>query len=314
MIKNIKKLLKKIPIVHSLVDKRKYKKKLDVRTLPLEKRIELMLNKYQARLGYRMDINHPVTYTEKMQWYKAFYIGDGHLERIVDKVLFKQYVKEKIGEDYTVPLIGFWTDIKSLENDWNQLPEEFCLKSNVQCEGKWIEFIHNKSKINFKSKKKEWSKWFLPKLTLINSFAQAYRNCIPKILAEQYLENVKNQLYDYKVFCFDGQPFCIESAMERFEGGIPIFTFYDLDWNKLDVTSGNHPNKDIPKPFHLSEMLSVAKKLSEGFPHVRVDFFDTTEHLYVAEMTLYTGGGYSKYTPQSFNKKMGDLFKLPINN
>ena len=95
MIKNIKKLLKKIPIVHSLVDKRKYKKKLDVRTLPLEKRIELMLNKYQARLGYRMDINHPVTYTEKMQWYKAFYIGDGHLERIVDKVLFKQYVKEK---------------------------------------------------------------------------------------------------------------------------------------------------------------------------------------------------------------------------
>ena len=93
MIKIIKKLLKKIPIVHSLVDRRKYKKKLDVRTLPLEKRIELMLNKYQARLGYRMDINHPVTYTEKMQWYKLYY-RDPLMKRCVDKYEVRDYVKE----------------------------------------------------------------------------------------------------------------------------------------------------------------------------------------------------------------------------
>ena len=48
MIKNIKLFLKKIPIVQSLVDKRKYKKKIDVRTLPIEKRIGLLDRKLRV--------------------------------------------------------------------------------------------------------------------------------------------------------------------------------------------------------------------------------------------------------------------------
>lgn len=309
---DIKEQIKTIPAVKSLLGWIGYRSILDERALPLEKRVELMMDRYEEKFGYRMDINHPKTYTEKVQWYKAYYTGDGHLERVVDKYLFKQYIKEKLGDGYTVPLIGAWSDIKSLEKDWKKLPEEFCLKSTVQSEGKWIEFIHHKSSVDFNVKKQEWKKWFLPKLSLINGVTQAYRNCVPRIIAEQYLENIKNQLFDYKIFCFDGQPFCIESAMERFEGGVPTFTFYDLEWNKLDVTSGHHPNGDVPKPKHLQEMLELSKVLSKDFPHIRVDFFDTEEKLYVAELTLYTGGGYSLYDPQSFNEQMGKLFKLPI--
>lgn len=310
----IKEQIKTIPGVKSFFRWIHYQNILDERALPLEKRVELMMERYEKKFGYRMDINHPKTYTEKVQWYKAYYTGDGHLERIVDKYLFKQYIKEKLGDGYTVPLIGAWSDIKSLEKDWKILPEEFCLKSTVQSEGKWIEFVHHKSNINFNAKKQEWKKWFRYKHTLINGITQAYRNCVPRIIAEQYLENIKNQLFDYKIFCFDGQPFCIESAMERFEGGVPTFTFYDLEWNKLNVTSGHHPNGDVPKPKHLHEMLELSKVLSKGFPHIRVDFFDTDEKLYVAELTLYTGGGYSYYEPQSFNEKMGELFILPVDN
>ena len=306
---NIKEFIKNIPIVQHAIEQKKYNRKLDLRSLSVEERVERVMKRYETRMGYRMDMNHPKTYTEKIQWYKIFYTGDGHLDRIVDKYLMKEYVKEKIGDGYTVPLIGVWSDIESLEKDWNNLPEEFCLKSTVQCEGKFIDFIHNKSKVDFKTKKKEWAKWLLPKNTLINGYVTAYHNCVQRIIAEQYLENIKNQLFDYKVFCFDGQPFCFESAMERFEGGIPTFTFYDLNWNKMDVTSGNHPNGDVPKPKHLSEMLRLSKILSAGFPHLRVDFFDTDDKLYVAELTLYTAGGYSIYNPQSFNEKMGELFK-----
>ena len=315
---DIKEIIKTIPGVNPLFQWMgywlAYREVLDERALPLEKRVELMMDRYEEKFGYRMDINNPKTYTEKVQWYKAYYTGDGHLERVVDKYLFKQYIKEKLGEGYTVPLIGAWTSIGDLKKDWKNLPEEFCLKSTVQSEGKWIEFIHNKSAVDFNDRKREWKKWFYHKYSLINGVTQAYRNCVPRIIAEQYLENIKNQLFDYKIFCFSGEPFCIESAMERFEGGVPTFTFYDLEWNKLDVTSGHHPNGDVPKPKHLSEMLELSKVLSKDFPHIRVDFFDTDEKLYVAELTLYTGGGYSYYEPQSFNKKMGELFKLPIDN
>ena len=310
----IRQLFKDIPILGPIANRISYCRMDDVRQWPLEKRIELLMDRYEQQMGYRMDINNPITYTEKVQWYKIFYEGDGHLDRVVDKHLFKEYVSERLGEGHTVPLLGVWTNIQDFARDWEKLPEEFCLKSNVQSKGDWVEFIHHKSNIDFKKKKKEWADWFLPKLTLINSLTRAYYNCVPKIIAEKYLENVKNQLFDYKVFCFGGEPFCIESAMERFEDGGPTFTFYDLDWNKLNVTSGNHPNKDVPRPKHLDKMLEEAKILSKDFPHVRVDFFDTEDKLYVAELTLYTGGGYSYYEPQSFNEQMGRLFNLPSSN
>ena len=61
-------------------------------------------------------------------------------------------------------------------------------------------------------------------------------------------------------------------------------------------------------------MIEKSKKLSKGFPFIRVDFFDTEEHLWIAEMTLYPGGGFSPYNPNSFNIKLGELFNLPLKN
>ena len=159
---------------------------------------------YKKRHGYKMNLKNPKTFTEKLQWYKLYFKGDGHLERIVDKYLFKDYIKEHLGEGYTIPLLGAWTDINQLEKDWSSLPEEFCLKSTLQSDGNCIKFIHNKSSIPFDTIKKELKEWLNPKKTLINSFCKAYYNATPRILAEEYMQNVKDQLFDYKFFCFDG--------------------------------------------------------------------------------------------------------------
>ena len=277
-------------------------------TFLLENRL---MSFYEKQAGYRMDISHPQSFTEKLQWYKLYYEGDGHLERIVDKYLFKQYIKEKLGEGYTIPLLGRWTSILDLKKDWDKLPEEFCLKSTLQSDGKFIKFFHKKSQTDFASIENELKDWLNPKKTLINSFCRAYYNATPSIIAEKYMENIKNQLFDYKFFCFNGEPYCIESAKERFNQEDTHFTFYDLKWNKLNVTSGSHPNGDVPHPFHLDDMINLSKVLSKGFPHIRVDFFDTKDKLYIAEMTLYTAGGFSKYEPKSFDKTLGDKFILP---
>ena len=277
-------------------------------TFLLENRL---MNYYEKQVGYRMDIRHPQSFTEKLQWYKLYYNGDGHLERIVDKYLFKDYIKEHLGEGYTIPLLGAWTDINQLEKDWNSLPEEFCLKSTLQSDGNCIKFIHNKSSIPFDTIKKELKEWLNPKKTLINSFCKAYYNATPRILAEEYMQNVKDQLFDYKFFCFDGEPYCIYTAVEHFSERGSTITFYDLNWKKMDVQYGNHEVGDLPKPKHFEEMLAISKKLSKGFPFLRVDFFDTKDKLLLAELTLYPGGGNTPYKPNSFNETLGNLFKLP---
>lgn len=106
--------------------------------------------------------------------------------------------------------------------------------------------------------------------------------------------------------------------MDHFEGAENEdhydISFYDMNWNRLNVRYGEHESDDIPKPPHLEEMLRIAKVLSKGFPFVRVDFFDTDDQLYIAELTFYPGGGLTPYNPLDFDKTLGDLFVLPEQN
>lgn len=278
--------------------------------LSSEQRVKLLKKSYEHVMKHQFDIYHPKTFTEKLQWYKEFYNPKG-LINVVDKYLFKQYIEDKLGKGYTIPLYGAWTDLESFENYWNKLPSAFVLKSTLQSDGKYIKIIRDKNAVDLKALKKELTEWLDSKKTLINSFCRAYHEGVPRILAEEYMEQVDNQLYDYKFFCFNGKPHCVYVAIDHFPGQLSHISFYDLNWNRLDVQYGEHPMNNVEKPKHYEDMLKIAEKLSVDFPFVRVDFFDTEEKLYLAELTLYPGGGFTPYHPESFDKELGDLFILP---
>lgn len=280
------------------------------RDWPLEKRIKGAMDLFENKQGYRFDINNPRLFTEKVVWYKLFYERED-MVRLVDKYLFKDYITEKLGEGWVIPLIGVWDSVDALEQDWNSLPEVFVLKSTLQSDGLCIKMIRKRSEIPFSDIKPEVSTWFQPKKTLINSFCRAYYDATPRVIAEEYKTEIDNQLYDYKVFCFDGEPACVYVATDHFPGQLSHISFYDLNWNRLDVRYGEHPNCDVEKPREFEEMLRVARVLSEGFPFLRVDFFHTPEKLYVAELTLYPGGGQTPIYPEEFSLSLGDHFVLP---
>lgn len=263
---------------------------------------------YKQRQGYTFDINNPRTFTEKEQWYKTRFTRPD-LVRYVDKYLFKELIAEKLLGGKTIPMYAAWTSIEDMRKGWEALPEKFCLKSNLQSDGNYIKVIE-KSKTNLDELCKETEEWLKPKNLLIHSFCSAYYKAVPRIIAEEYMESVKDQLYDYKFFCFDGEPYCVYAATEHFQDDHYPISFYDLEWNMLDVQYGEHRKEFIPKPLHFEEMKEIAKKLCQGFPFIRVDFFDTQDKLLMAELTFYPGGGLTPYHPQSFNEKMGELFDL----
>lgn len=264
---------------------------------------------FKNHMGYSFDLDNPKTFNEKLQWYKVYYMRDD-FGRITDKYLFKSYVAERIGEGYTIPYYNVWTNIDDLLKDWSTLPEEFVLKSNLQANGNHIKFIHKKSSININKLKRELKSWLNPANTLLNSWDWHFYNSEPKILAEAFMSNFKDQLFDYKFFCFNGEPFCVYVAQEHFGEHGSLISFYDMQWNKLDVRYGTHIVGDAQKPKHFDKMVQLAKELSSGFPFVRVDFFDTEEQLYVAELTFTPGGGVTPYYPESFNLLLGEKFIL----
>lgn len=265
---------------------------------------------YKRHMGYSFDIQNPVLFTEKLQWYKCFY-QHPDMEQITDKYLFKKYIRERLGEEFTIPLINAWTTVDDLEKDWESLPQEFVLKANLQSDARNIMIIHERRKIRFSSIKGKMRAWLDRRNTLANSYDCKTYPGTPRILAEEYMANFANQLYDYKFFCFEGKIHCVYVAQDHFGKDGSHISFYDLHWEKLNVKYGNHIVGDAPCPKHFDEMIKIAEKLSQGFPFIRVDFFDTDEKLYVAELTFNPGGGVTKYHPESFNKELGDLFKLP---
>lgn len=281
-------------------------------TWPEKERIRGAMRQYLRAQGddARFDVYHPVLFNEKVISYKLLYHRDG-LVNVVDKYLFKDYIRQRLGEGHTIPMFGAWDSLEGLEKAWDSLPKCFVLKSTLQSDGRFIKVIRDKDTCDFNELKVELADWLNPRKTLINSYCHAYYQATPRILAEEYMENIADQLYDYKIFCFDGKPYCFYVATNHFQQEDYPITFYDLDWKMMDVTYGHHRRQDVEKPAHMEEMIEIARKLSVGFPFVRVDFFDLPDKLYCAELTLYPGGGMTLYYPEEFNKQLGQMFHFP---
>lgn len=85
---------------------------------------------YKQKQGYTFDLDTPRTFTEKIQWQKTRFKRQD-IVRYVDKFLFKQLIKEKLGDGFTIPMYGAWTNVNDFRNAWDSLPEKFCLKSTL---------------------------------------------------------------------------------------------------------------------------------------------------------------------------------------
>ena len=116
-------------------------------------------------------------------------------------------------------------------------------------------------------------------------------------------------LKDYKFFCFNGEPrFLYVSDSTKHES-----VFLNIDWSLAGIGRDDYKVlKDFPaKPVNLDEMLDVARKLSAGLSHIRIDLYDVCGKIYFGEMTFYTGGGFIPFNPKFCDVMIGNMLTLP---
>ena len=272
-----------------------------------EKYIKKQFKKY---LGYEIDFNkEPETFNQKIQFRKLY--DDNPLYSIcADKYRVREYVKEKIGEEYLVPL--YLVTGKLTEEQWDKLPNSFVAKANHNSGP--VQIVKDKTKTN----KKEIIRELNNQLKLdygILSMEKYYSDIPRKIVVEKFLESKEEKdLRDYKFFCFDGKvKYCQLIKNRTIEETID---FYDKNWKLQEFIGLVNPINPIEKhcttvnnkPKNYNLMLELAEKLAREFDFVRVDFYNIDGKIYFGELTFCPASGIGTFIPEEWNYKFGSYW------
>ena len=266
---------------------------------------------FRGIMGYDINWESPQDLNEKINWMKFNY-DTFEWSILADKYRVRKYVKERIGEKYLPKIYAVWKSAK--EMDFSDMPRQFVLKTNHGC-GTVLP-IMDKTTCNLEKIKCMFSIWLKKKFGYDTIEPHYLKIAPPLIYAEELLANDSKEsksLVDYKVFCFNGNPYCVLVCTDRVLGKHTNLTFYDLNWNVIpDMLAGSHRAESYPikRPDCLEELLDCASKLSKGHPQLRVDFYIVGNKIYFGEMTFTSQGGYMDYISKDYSLKMGQLVKI----
>lgn len=286
--------------------------------LPDKTYLELL---YRFKMGHRLDLKNPKTFTEKLQWLKL-YNRKPECTTMVDKYAVKEYVANIIGEEYIIPTLGVWDKPEDIE--WESLPQQFVLKTTHGGGGGGV--LICKDKVSFNKEEAIAKLNQSLKSDIYREYREwPYKNVSKRVIAEK-LMRPKNSpaltaLTDYKFFCFNGEPKYCQVIRDRHSK--ETIDFYDMDWKHqefvgLNSAGGrNHAlqftngQTSVAKPKHLDKMIDICRQLAKDESFVRVDLYVIDEKKYFGELTLYPASGLGIFTPEEWNGRLGDLLTLP---
>lgn len=255
---------------------------------------------FRHKINNEFNIEDPVSFTEKIQWLKI-YDSTPIKTKLADKYAVREWVSNKIGSEYLIPLIGVWDKFEEI--DFSNLPNAFCLKTNHSTSMNYV--VKDKSKINIK-KVQNLFHWWMMCPFWVGSIELHYKNIPRKIIAEKYIVEMDGGLYDYKFHCFNGKPLFIQCIGDRdLKKHTGHQLNYDLDWKPLKWIFEDYPAfpYNVSKPKCLSEMIRIAKLLSADFSYVRVDLYEIGGKVYFGEMTFTPSSGFYPYKGTWTRKK-----------
>lgn len=265
---------------------------------------------FRVNVGRKMDWENPRTLNEKLQWLKFNYRTP--LQTIVsDKILVRNYVKEKIGSRFLIPIYGIWDNFDDI--DFSKLPNQFVLKCNHDSGG--IVVCKDKSTFNVRKARKKINKALKSNFFYVGREYQ-YKNIKPRIYCEQFISDKNAVPNDYKIYCFNGKPDVLLLCFERFKNGNhrAKYQFYDKNWNFLPFNKGDEERKPVPieRPKNLDKMFEIAKELSKDFYFSRIDFYNVNGKIYFGEITLTPNSGFDPDIKYETDLRFGNLLDIPF--
>jgi len=282
--------------------------------LPLAWRRHLLYAKHYRRWA---NLNHPTRFSEKMQL-RVIHDRSELLLVVCDKLRAYEHarsVAEQAGLRLRVPRVfsfsadvnAFIEELQRLHRD-DDLPWRFVIKPN-----------HGSGQVLVVEGPPDWpgieqqvEGWISDTeyagLRWVWGYSQARRG----LVAEEYIGEAEEPV-EWQVWMFNGEP-AAYLLKQRNEDGFSRAN-YDSEWRRLPPW--NSTDRDwfevaVP-PVNASDVLQIARALSAGWSHLRVDLYvDSHGEIWIGELTAYSQEGFLRVSKETddFDKRLGGLWLL----
>ena len=261
----------------------------------------------KERTGEYLDIDNPKSFNEKIQWMKL-YDRNPLYHKLVDKYAVKEYVSLLIGDEYVIPSYGVWDSFKNINFDI--LPNSFVLKCTHDSGS--VEVIKEKKEIDYIALEKKFCDYLNIDYYKL-SREWCYKDVPRRILAEKCI-NEMDDVVDYKIHCFNGEPKIIQVIGNRdLHAHTAKECFMTTEWKHEELMYHTYDlYETMPhKPENLGEMLEKASILARNLKYVRIDLYNICGKIYFGEYTLNPAAGFGKWKGQE-QFLVGSWIDLPI--
>lgn len=263
---------------------------------------------YNYLTGKELNWSKPTDINQKLFWLSRFWQNPLIID-LSDKVKVRNYLSSLSLDFILTPIYKIYNNVDLINFD--ELPNQFILKLNHGSAMNII--VRDKNNINKREVIEKLNGWFNTRYGE-NIGEYHYGKIEKKIICEKLLNpNSEKSLIDYKLHCLNGKPafFLVCSDREHEKNKVNLSS-YDLNWNrKCYLVNEDEDLLKIERPAKLDDMISIAKKLSEPFPYVRVDFYFVDNMIYFSELTFTPAANIMHYYKQSTLDMMGDMLILP---
>ena len=255
------------------------------------------------------NFHKPVSFSEKI--YHRMRYPLPIFSTLADKVLVRDHIRKTVGEQYLVPVFFSCKTVSA--TTFNELPNTFVMKANHSA-GQ-VKIIIDKRNENIDNLVELANNWLSSDFS--NVFREKhYRHIEPQIIFEHALLTNGNPPADYKFNVFNDSkasaPYIFIQYMQDRFGSITQNLFLE-DWTPAPFTRAGQQQSSVPieKPKALDEMLLVAKKLSQHFGYLRVDFYLHNDKVFIGELTITPAAGNYTFDPPEYNSLLGEKFSWP---
>jgi hypothetical protein len=263
--------------------------------------------RFREATGIEGDFENPRSHQEKVQ-FRKLYGNHAFYAAVADKYRVRDYVADKVGERYLVPLLGVFDRLRP--EDFAPLPRRFVIKANHGC--KWHEIVRDKSRLDIPATVRRFNRYMRATYG-VESGERHYALIRPRIVIEELLPGPDGGCpWDYCFFSYNSpQGFDYAWSLVAPDGRSAAFT------REGEVLSSQLSRAQLARhrePRNFEEMVEVARLLSADFDFVRVDLYNIEGQVFFGELTCTPHQGYAPVTQTRRQRLRDEMWHLDALN